>query len=251
MRHHRSLIAMVAAILAVPAGASAASLHLGDRGLRPGAHGHDVRVLQDLLTRDGYATTIDGRFGPATRIAVMAFQRAAGLAASGVVGSATVAALRAAPATPVVALRLPTADATPSLSPAATIDTAGLAHAPAGAPQAVVDAIAAGNAIAKLPYRWGGGHLSFTDAGYDCSGSVSYALHAAGLLPSPRTSTELESWGVAGTGTWMTVYANAEHTFLVIAGIRFDTSGQTAAGTRWQPLARSADGFVVRHPASL
>src|SRR2546422_2120512 len=97
MRQTRSLAAMAAAVLALPAGASAAPMHLGDRGLRPGAHGHDVRVLQDLLTRDGYATTIDGRFGPATRSAVLAFQRVAGLPASGVVGPITVAALRAAP----------------------------------------------------------------------------------------------------------------------------------------------------------
>ena len=229
------------ALLAAPSGARAASVHLGDRGLRPGARGHDVRVLQDLLTRDGYPTPVDGRFGPSTRAAVLAFQRAAGLAASGVVGPVTVAALRAPPPAPVLLA--------PSLTQLASIDATGLAHAPAGAPQPVVDAIAAGNAIATLPYRWGGGHRSFTDTGYDCSGSVSYALHGAGLLQAPLDSTGLESWGAAGPGVWITVYANAQHTFLVIAGIRFDTSGQRAAGTRWQPAARSVDGFTARHPA--
>jgi peptidoglycan hydrolase-like protein with peptidoglycan-binding domain len=252
MRRHRAFAAAALAALAVPAGASGASLHLGDRGLRPGAHGHDVRVLQDLLTRDGFVTTIDGRFGPSTRTAVLAFQRAAGLTASGVVGRLTVAALRAGP--PVAAATTPAPPATaiaPSLTPAATIDAAGLAHAPIGAPPAVVAAVDAGNAIATLPYRWGGGHRSFTDTGYDCSGSVSYALHGAGLLDVTETSGELAHWGEPGPGTWMTVYANADHTFLVIAGIRFDTSGQSAAGTRWQPAARSLAGFVARHPAGL
>ena len=102
-----------------------------------------------------------------------------------------------------------------------------------------------------MPYRWGGGHKSFVDTGYDCSGSVSYVLHAIGALPYTMTSGQLASWGEPGPGALMTVYANAQHTFLVIAGIRFDTSGQRAAGTRWQPAARSLDGFVVRHPAGL
>src|SRR5437764_8484928 len=106
MRHVRSVlaaaIAAIAAIAAAPGGAIAVSLHLGDRGLRPGARGHDVRVLQDLLTRDGYPTPVDGRFGPSTRAAVLAFQRAAGLAASGVVGPVTVAARRAPPPAPVL-----------------------------------------------------------------------------------------------------------------------------------------------------
>jgi len=241
-------LALATLLAACCAPAGAATRHLGDRGLRVGASGHDVRVLQDLLTRSGFVTTVDGRFGPATAAAVRRFQSSAGLAPSGAVGRVTVAALRSAAA----ALPVPATAAAPPPPPAAaTVDPAGLAHAPLGAPPAVVQAIAAGNAIATLPYRWGGGHRQFTDTGYDCSGSVSYALHGAGLLDAPLTSGQLESWGDPGPGSWITVYANADHTFMLVAGLRFDTSGQARAGTRWQAAPRSTDGFTVRHPAGL
>ena len=128
----------------------------------------------------------------------------------------------------------------------------GTAQAPASAPEAVKRVIAAGNQIARLPYRYGGGHAVLNDTAYDCSGSVSFALHGADLLDYPYNSTMLETWGEAGPGTWVTVYANAGHTFMVVAGLRYDTSGQRQAGTRWQPLStRSYDGFVMRHPAGL
>jgi septal ring factor EnvC (AmiA/AmiB activator) len=122
------------------------------------------------------------------------------------------------------------------------------ASAPASAPQAVQDAIAAGNAIATTPYIWGGGHGSFESEGYDCSGAVSYALHGGGLLESPLDSTGLETWGEPGPGQWITVYANAEHAWMVIAGIAFDTVG--GPGPRWHnPWVDSPEGFVARHPA--
>ena len=122
---------------------------------------------------------------------------------------------------------------------------------PPGAPAAVAQVIAAGNAIATLPYIWGGGHGSFHASGYDCSGSVSYALAAAGLLSSPLDSTGFESWGEPGPGKWITVYANAGHAFMVVAGWRFDTVALAEGGTRWsQSMARTA-GFVARHPAGL
>jgi len=130
----------------------------------------------------------------------------------------------------------------------ATLAGDGTAVAPAGAPAQVVALIAAANRIATLPYRYGGGHASFEDKGYDCSGSVSYALHGAGLLDTTLDSTGLMTWGRPGAGEWITVYANKGHTFLVVAGLRFDTSGQKAAGSRWQPMDRSTKGFVVRHP---
>jgi len=124
----------------------------------------------------------------------------------------------------------------------------GLARAPAGSPTAVQDIVAGGNAIATFPYRLGGGHGSFVDSSYDCSGSVSYALAAAGLLDSPLTSGELMDWGAPGRGRWVTVYANSGHVFMVVGGVRFDTSGRAGRrGSRWQPLDRSARGFVVRH----
>jgi septal ring factor EnvC (AmiA/AmiB activator) len=124
------------------------------------------------------------------------------------------------------------------------------ASAPASAPQAVKEVIAAANAIADTPYIWGGGHGSFESSGYDCSGSVSYALHGAGLLESPLDSTGLETWGEPGPGRWITVYANAGHAWMVVAGISFDTSG--GAGPRWHdPWASSPEGFIARHPAGL
>ena len=121
------------------------------------------------------------------------------------------------------------------------------ASAPAAAPQAVKDAIAAANSIAMTPYIWGGGHGSFESSGYDCSGAVSFALHGGGFLESPLDSTGLETWGEAGAGKWITVYANAEHAWMVIAGIAFDTVG--GPGPRWHdPWVDSPEGFIARHP---
>jgi peptidoglycan hydrolase CwlO-like protein len=134
-------------------------------------------------------------------------------------------------------------------NPNLPVNPGGMAQAPAGAPAAVKQVIAAGNAIAGLPYLWGGGHGSFNAQGYDCSGSVSYALAAAGLLASPLDSTGFESWGEAGPGKWITVYANAGHAFMVVAGWRFDTSALSGGGTRWTRAMRSTAGFVARHPS--
>jgi peptidoglycan hydrolase CwlO-like protein len=146
-------------------------------------------------------------------------------------------------------------DATTGLLPAplnpgqeARLITESEASAPASAPQAVKEVIAAANAIADTPYIWGGGHGSFESSGYDCSGAVSYALHGGGFLESPLDSTGLSTWGEAGPGQWITVYANAGHAWMVVAGISFDTSG--GAGPRWHdPWASSPEGFIARHPA--
>ncbi len=130
-------------------------------------------------------------------------------------------------------------------------DSGGMVQAPAGAPAAVAQVIAAGNAIATLPYIWGGGHASFQAAGYDCSGSVSYALAAAGLLSSPLDSTGFESWGDPGPGRWITVYANAGHAWMEVAGWRFDTVALAETGTRWAQGGGEFAGFVERHPPGL
>ena len=125
------------------------------------------------------------------------------------------------------------------------------AVAPANAPLAVKRVIAAANRIRTLPYIWGGGHGRWQDAGYDCSGSVSYALHGARMLTSPLTSGSFETWGEAGAGRWITIYANAAHVYMVVAGLRFDTAGDTSGtGPRWHPTtAAAASGrFIVRHP---
>jgi hypothetical protein len=140
----------------------------------------------------------------------------------------------------------------------ATLQSDGTAVAPANAPAAVQAAIAAGNAIHTLPYKWGGGHnLTFTDTGYDCSGAVSYVLHAAGLLTSPMPSGPLaRAWGLPGKGQWITVYANASHAYMVVAGLRFDTSAvgealNQGSGPRWRSTKRKARGYTGKHPANL
>ena len=133
----------------------------------------------------------------------------------------------------------------------------GVAYAPAYAPLHVKKIIWAGNKIRLKPYIYGGGHGVWNDAGYDCSGSVSYVLHAAGLLKVSMDSTEFESWGQGGLGQWVTVYTNPGHAFIEVAGIRFDTSAQgdphppPGTGPRWRPLLRDTSGFQPRHPASL
>ncbi|MGN6217404.1 MAG: hypothetical protein ACTHN7_10700 [Solirubrobacterales bacterium] len=128
----------------------------------------------------------------------------------------------------------------------------GVALAPPDAPEAVKGAINAANQIIGRPYIWGGGHASFYSRGYDCSGSVSFALFGGGLIPRPLTSGELEHWGAPGPGKWITVYANASHTFAEIAGLRWDTVGDAqGTGPRWHLAPTSTAGFVVRHPPGL
>jgi cell wall-associated NlpC family hydrolase len=133
---------------------------------------------------------------------------------------------------------------------AATLEN-GVAHAPAGAPKAVVRAIRAGNRIQNKPYLYGGGHRTFEDTAYDCSGAVSYLLHGGGLLRSPLDSGSMMKWGLAGRGSWITVYANAGHAYMTIAGLRLDTSGTGGRGPRWLTEQRDSAGFVARHPAGL
>jgi cell wall-associated NlpC family hydrolase len=134
----------------------------------------------------------------------------------------------------------------------AGVQGAGTAVAPLEAPSVVAAVIQAGNAIARTPYKWGGGHGAWADTGYDCSGSVSFALAGAGLLSAPLDSTGFEHWGAPGPGRWITVYANSVHAFMVVAGLRFDTGGLDApTRTRWQPTMRSTAGFVARHPPGL
>ena len=136
----------------------------------------------------------------------------------------------------------------------ATLTPDGLAVAPIGAPAAVQAVIAAGNEIARLPYRYGGGHMTYEDTAYDCSGSISYAFAAAHLLDRTVVSGDLEQWGDGGPGKWITVFANAGHTFMYVAGLRFDTVALAETGSRWSD--RPADEpdlktFSVRHPPGL
>jgi cell wall-associated NlpC family hydrolase len=127
----------------------------------------------------------------------------------------------------------------------------GLAVAPLGAPPVVQAVIQAGNQIARLPYRYGGGHSTWIDTAYDCSASISFAFAAAGMVSAPMVSGELAHWGDPGPGRWITVFANGGHTFMYVAGLRFDTGGLSATGSRWQATTRSTAGFAVRHPPGL
>lgn len=125
----------------------------------------------------------------------------------------------------------------------------GIAYAPSAAPLAVKRAIWAANSLRTKPYRWGGGHGSFNDAGYDCSGTVSFALHGAGVLAQPLDSRALQNFGERGPGKWITIYTRNGHAFIVIAGLRLDTTGAFAdEGPRWRADERSPRGFAARHP---
>jgi hypothetical protein len=129
----------------------------------------------------------------------------------------------------------------------------GEAVPPASAPAAVKQVIRAANQIRQRPYVWGGGHLSWLSRGYDCSGAVGYALHGARLLEVPMVSGQLEYWGQSGPGRWISVYANRQHVFMVVAGLRFDTRGNPAgvSGPRWHRGWVEPGGFAVRHPPGL
>ncbi|HZS21287.1 MAG TPA: hypothetical protein VFA63_09895 [Pseudonocardiaceae bacterium] len=131
----------------------------------------------------------------------------------------------------------------------AQLTPGGLAIAPVDAPLAVQAIIDAGNEIAHLPYVWGGGHARYVDTGYDCSGSLSFVLAAAGLLNTTMTSGQLMSWGKPGPGKWITVFAAPGHTFMYVAGLRFDTVALAQTGSRWSNRpATEGGGFVARHP---
>ena len=224
---------------------------LGDRTpVTRGMRGHDIRVLQDLLGNAGYDVTVDGEFGTRTYKAVKEFEAAHARPVDGEMDAGDIEALRAAaaagpPTTPDSAPRQTTS------GPKATIGSDGLAVAPAGAPPQVQQIIAAGNQIATKPYLYGGGHGKWDDTGYDCSGSVSYALHGADLLDQALPSGGFTSWGEAGPGQWVTIYANGGHMYMVVAGLRFDTSGRSKNNTRWQTELRSTTGYAVRHPEGL
>jgi len=263
----------VIVMLAAPGASVAAkkNWHLGDRTLREGMKGHDVKVLQNFLTRAGVRITQDGAFGASTKRAVRAFERFQQRHVDGVVTRLDVLVLRdvvtnggavakaantggALPKNAAPPPQMPPETPPPvKLGPGmkATVGSDGIAVVPILAPPVVQQVIIAGNKIAKMPYLYGGGHGKWEDRGYDCSGSVSYALHGAGLLKTSMPSGGFMSWGDPGEGQWITLYSHGGHMFMVVAGLRFDTSGRSSAGSRWQADMRSSSGYTIRHPPGL
>ena len=237
------------ALAAVTPVADALAAPYASRTLRTGSSGSDVRSLQRYLDRAGEDTTADGQFGPATAASLRAFEQAEDRRANGVASRSDQLLVRTRAAAAAEAppeedpLEVPVEDATLSAS--------GEAVAPAGAPEEVQDIIAAGNRIARKPYKYGGGHGRWKDSGYDCSGSVSYVLHAAGLLDTALDSSGLAGFGERGRGDWVTIRANAGHAYLIVAGLRFDTSARKRGGSRWTTRMRSPRGYAARHPESL
>jgi hypothetical protein len=195
---------------------------------RSGSKRSAVATLQRAL-----GISADGIFGPATQAAVKRFQRNHGLTADGIVGPATWSALGHSGRSIILKRR------------------GGSGSHRSRADRIVARVVAGGNRIASKPYKYGGGHGRWADSGYDCSGSVSYALHGGGLLSMALDSSGFMRWGAPGPGRRITIYANPSHVYMVVDGRRFDTTGRTENGSRWQWRQRSSAGYVVRHPPGL
>jgi cell wall-associated NlpC family hydrolase len=252
----RACVALAAlAVLLVPASADAS--RYAKRTLKTGSQGRDVKLFQKYLKRAGFKTRVTGYYGSQTARSEKRFERQVGRRVDGKATRADQRVVRTAARNGGVdaagtggAGYDPNAYSNPTARARLSSDGR-TAIAPDSAPQEVKDAIAAANRITRKPYKYGGGHGKWEDTGYDCSGSVSYAMHGAGILSRPLDSTGFMSWGKPGKGRWITVYANSGHAYTVIAGLRFDTSAAGAgggSGPRWRTKGRSSSGYTVRHP---
>jgi peptidoglycan hydrolase-like protein with peptidoglycan-binding domain len=246
--HHASSVKATAASVAKDPEASEAAEPQSSGGGGSDASGAIMRLQSALHL------TPDGEFGSETEAAIRRLQARHGLTVDGVVGSATWSVIGVSNERE---LKPPHSALAQASSGEHSGDSSGSSSSSTGessggeGSSVVARVIAAGDEIATRPYVFGGGHGSFQSAGYDCSGSVSYALHGGGLLSSPEDSTGLESYGEAGAGRDITIYANAEHAFMVVDGKRFDTVAQQEGGSRWSSSMTSTAGYVVRHPAGM
>ncbi len=248
MRRALPAFAAVVLVAVLPAGEAIAAPY-ASRTLREGTSGKDVRAFQRYLDRAGQETGVDGEFGPATASSLRALESEEGRTVDGVATRSDQRLVRRRAAESVNS----TDGQEPYTAPTgeASVGADGLAVPPADAPAEVVEIIAAGNKIARKPYKYGGGHGRWRDSGYDCSGSISYALHGAGLLDSALDSSAFASWGERGRGEWVTVRTNPGHAYMIVAGLRFDTSARKRGTTRWTETMRSPRGYVARHPEGL
>lgn len=251
-RPRRIVAAGLAALVLLALGALVASSASGDD-----QHARSVEPVASPLPLPPAATRIAGEARVALdRAAAREAQRRADAETQRLEAAARRAAETAQPEriqtieAPVPTASLDPKDADQTVVRAEVLSN-GIALPPLESPPEVRAIIEAGNGIARTPYLWGGGHGKWQDKGYDCSGSVSFALASAGLLDRSLTSGQLKGWGKPGPGKWVTVWTNEGHVFLEVAGVRFDTTGRRETGSRWQSKMRSRAGFVARHPPGL
>jgi cell wall-associated NlpC family hydrolase len=241
----RLLLSAGPAVLIVVVVAAALASSGGSRGARAGAATSAQPAYEELPTRNTRARAVEPVAGETAASAALPTE---------VVPDQPAAAGRGGPTPLPRATKRRRPDTGPTDDAAiskAEVLKNGIALPPFEAPQPVRDIIEAGNSIARTPYLWGGGHGKWLDKGYDCSGSISYALAAGGLLSGPLDSGRLMRWGEPGPGKWVTIYTNPGHVYMVVAGVRFDTTGRRSTGSRWQSTMRPSGGFVARHPRGL
>ena len=265
------VIALLVMATFAPTALAGKAMQFGQRTLRPGMKGGDVQTLQENLARLGFNISAHGQYGPATLAAVKSFQKTEDLKVNGLLTRHDANVMRKVLVANAAELT-GGAEANPALPPPVQppANPNPNPHPPGDARRQGHDQLRRHRDRPGLRAAAGQGHHRrrqqdrdaalplrrrprrvLQDTGYDCSGSVSYALHGADLLDSPLPSGDLESWGQGGTGSWVTVYANAGHAFMIVAGLRFDTSGRTDSGSRWQKDMRDTGDYVARHPANL